>query len=386
MEDNGTFCMLAWESLGMNTHGRVRACGRSTPNIDNPSLKNVSIGEAWNSNYYKKLRLDMLNGIKNSNCIKCYKEEVLGGTSKRQSFNKRYKSNMNYYSDITDNTGSIKNMPSQLDVRVGNICNLKCTHCWTGNSSKWFEDKLMLNKYENTEKFNIDNSWIDSNSKVWDYLKQHISSIKKLNFLGGEPFANKHHNNFIKWCAENNKDNVEINYVSNGTLITDELIEVLASFRVLSLGISLDAVTDRAEFLRYPTNWKHLDERLTKLNKSFYKTQIYINYTAHALNILHLPETRDYCQDRYPNIRFNLGDHVITPKHMSVQNLPSNYKQIIYDKFAQYSEFRFYAEYMMQDDIWKDNNEILLNYLNDLDQTRKTNWRQILPEIAELYE
>ena len=41
---------------------------------------------------------------------------------------------------------------------------------------------------------------------------------------------------------------------------------------------------------------------------------------------------------------------------------------------------------MMQDDIWKDNNEILLNYLNDLDQTRKTNWRQILPEIAELYE
>ena len=83
MEDNGTFCMLAWESLGMNTHGRVRACGRSTPNIDNPSLKNVSIGEAWNSNYYKKLRLDMLNGIKNSNCIKCYKEEDLGGTSKR---------------------------------------------------------------------------------------------------------------------------------------------------------------------------------------------------------------------------------------------------------------------------------------------------------------
>ena len=71
---------------------------------------------------------------------------------------------------------------------------------------------------------------------------------------------------------------------------------------------------------------------------------------------------------------------------MSVQNLPSNYKQIIYDKFAQYSEFRFYAEYMMQDDIWKDNKEILLNYLNDLDQTRKTNWRQILPEIAELYE
>ena len=71
---------------------------------------------------------------------------------------------------------------------------------------------------------------------------------------------------------------------------------------------------------------------------------------------------------------------------MSIQNLPYNYKQIVYDKLTQYPEFKFYAEYMMKNNIWKDNKSTLLNYLNDLDITRNTNWRKVLPEIAELYE
>ncbi len=41
---------------------------------------------------------------------------------------------------------------------------------------------------------------------------------------------------------------------------------------------------------------------------------------------------------------------------------------------------------MMEKHTWNDQSDILLSYLNDLDKVRKTNWRNTLPEIAELYE
>ena len=89
--------------------------------------------------------------------------------------------------------------PTHIDVRVGNICNLKCIHCWTGNSSKWYEDKNMLDKYENTSSKRPYKEWISEEGDIWKYIRENIDRIDKLSFLGGEPLASKEHNNLLKW-------------------------------------------------------------------------------------------------------------------------------------------------------------------------------------------
>ena len=61
-------------------------------------------------------------------------------------------------------------------------------HCWTGNSSKWYEDKMMLDKYENTTHYKFNNEWIEDNS-IWNYVKKNIDDIEKINVLGGEPIC-----------------------------------------------------------------------------------------------------------------------------------------------------------------------------------------------------
>ena len=159
-KDNGTACILAWTSLGMNPFGRIRPCGRSKANPHLPNLSKMSIEKAWNSDFYKQLRKDMLNGVKNSNCEKCHVQEKLEGWSKRQEINENRKFDLDKIRTQTNNDGSVDMAPSHIDVRVGNICNLKCVHCWTGNSSKWYEDKILLDKYENTKNYGIDNDWI----------------------------------------------------------------------------------------------------------------------------------------------------------------------------------------------------------------------------------
>ena len=381
-KNKNTFCVLPWLSIGTNTHGTVRACGRSMQK--GPSLKTTTLDDAWNSNYFKTLRLDMLQGNKNINCTKCYEQENLGGKSKRIEFNNLYPDVVQSANLITDSDGKIKTQPSQFDIRVGNICNLKCTHCWTGNSTKWYEDKLLLDKYENTQNLEINNAWIDK-GEVWEYLYKNIKQIEKISFLGGEPFASKYHNKFIHWCAENNP-NISLNYVTNATLLSDELLKSLFKFKTLVLGISLDAVEEQAEFLRFPTNWKTLYPILKKINSKVGNSQFYFNFTCHALNILSMGETKKYCETHFPNIRFHLGDHVINPVHMSVQNLPENYKKEITKRYSNNNEFSFYINYMNKKSLWDDYSNVLLNYLNDLDTARNTNWKTVLPEIAGLYE
>ena len=409
-KDNGVACALAWTSLGMNTWGTIRPCGRSSPNRLNPNLNHMTTDEAWNSTFYKKLRLDMLNGIKNSNCQKCYVQEELKATkSKRQDTNEHVKFDMDYWKNKTNEDGSVDFAPTHIDVRVGNICNLKCVHCWTGNSSKWFEDKAMLNKYENTSSKKPHKDFIDKDGDIWTYIKDNADQITKLSFLGGEPLASKEHNQLLKWLYENNKTHIELYYVTNGTLLDKQKVDWLKAFRRCTLGISLDATHKVAELLRFPTKWatveKHLDylntqvtfdpridywkdEKLTENKKYSEGFETYFNWTAYNTNIWHLPETYKYCTERWKNIDFRLADWVQTPRHMALENLPWDFKAKVIEKFktCNIPNQQFYLNVMIEKDYWEELGDTFYEYLEDLDLARKTNWRKVLPEIAEIWQ
>ena len=375
VKDNGAICPLVWHSIGMSPHGRIRTCGRARPK-NSPTLRTETLEQSWNSEYYKDIRQAMVNGVKHSNCSNCYYQEEKGGNSKRLDSILIY--GLDFAKDIV-----VKRPPVELDVRVGNICNLKCVHCWTGNSSKWYEDKNMLDKYSNTENYSINNKWIDSDSQVWKYLRENIEGIEKLNFLGGEPFASKQHNQFIDWCLENNQTHFELHYVTNGTLNTPKMMDKIKNF-TLNLMISLDDFGERSDFLRFPGKWENIYKNLKYISTLDIRRCLF-NWTAYNLNIGRLDELVDYVGTHFSNIEFWFGDYVTQPAHMSVQNLPKHYKEKVAKKLKGIKPAEFYVNFMMDKDLWQEQGDILYNYLNDLDKARKTNWRKTLPEIAELW-
>lgn len=389
-----TPCILPWINFSTNTFGRPRTCGYADQTVVKTTqvkLKDSSIEQEWNNEYFKHIRSEFLAGRWPENCKRCKYVEQLDGASKRLEENKYHYESNKHLIDTTAPDGSVPYYPPNIDIRVGTICNLKCIHCGTGASSKWNEDKDMLNKYPNTEFYNIDNKWIEQDSFIWDNIKENLSSTKKFNFLGGEPFANKQHNKFIKQvCDTDAAKEITLTYVSNGTLLTDSIFQQLIKFKGVIIRLSLDAIGTPGEYFRFPIVWEKFKTKLDlmqKYAKDNPHVDIGVQWTCSNISIFYLVETYYFMKTHYPNIKFIFANHVEWPIHMSAQVLPNELKEVIknkidlYDFGADTQYISFYINHMFEQDLWKQFGNTFIDYLNDLDRARNISWKYSFKEM-----
>lgn len=389
-------CILPWINFSTTTFGRPRVCGYSddqTLKKVDIKLKDSSITDEWNNDYFKEIRKDFINGKWPENCKRCEYVESLGGVSKRQDENgfwyERYKNLI----DQTTADGSVPYNPLHIDVRTGIVCNLKCIHCGTGASSKWKEDKLLLDKYPNTGNFSIDNKWIEQDDKFWNHLRKNWHQTKKYNFLGGESFANKKHNEFLKDLSETEyaKD-VYLSYVTNGTLITKSRLSQLNRFKSVLLRLSVDALGRPGEYFRFPIKWDNFVNQLRMID-SYVKDKenfdVGVQWTCSNISMFYLTETYDIIRNEFPNIKFLFCNHVEWPIHMSAQNFPTTLKNQITEKIEKYTfkdrdreAYKFYVNHMMEKDLWPEHGATLMQYLDDIDRARNISWKYNFQEIG----
>ncbi|MCB0386221.1 MAG: twitch domain-containing radical SAM protein, partial [Bdellovibrionales bacterium] len=233
MGSKSTFCVLPWLQLSCKTNGAIRTCGYArVTSGGQPNLGREEVSSAWNSDYFKTIRRSMLAGDKPPNCAKCYYRESHGGTSRRQ------KENLAWLAELTEERakaltrpdGSIDTPPVLLDVRTGNVCNLKCVTCFPTNSTKWLEDKDLLGKYENTLNYDVLPAWDQADGPAWRFVREFGKSLKKISFLGGEPLASLLHHSILDSLIEQQAFQVSLKYVTNGTLLKPELLDKWAKF------------------------------------------------------------------------------------------------------------------------------------------------------------
>ncbi|MBS83029.1 MAG: hypothetical protein CMD65_02710, partial [Gammaproteobacteria bacterium] len=328
---------------------------------------------------FREIRKSFLRDEWPENCKRCKHVESLGGTSKRMDENHMWYEKYKHLIDLTNDDGSLPYQPQHLDVRTGTICNFKCIHCSPASSSRWNEDESLIIKY-GYEVVENNDQWIVQDSKFWDNLD--ISQIKRYNFLGGESFYNKRHNEFIKRLNESPyaKD-VEIAYVSNGSL----KFENMENFKKVRLRLSVDGAEKAGEYFRFGLKWNDWCNNIKKFPSNF---DVSFQWTCSNISMFYLVDTYDILREEFPNIRFLFNNHVTEPYHMSVQNLPNELKDKIKHEIDAYmfeKEARevlpFYINHMFEKDGWNSHGKILLNYLNDLDQARNIDWRASFSEM-----
>jgi MoaA/NifB/PqqE/SkfB family radical SAM enzyme len=387
-------CILPWINFSTNTFGRPRTCGyadQQTVKDAQVKLKGSSIGAEWNNEYFKQIRKDFLSEKWPENCKRCKYVEELGGSSKRIEENKYHYETNKHLIDQTATDGSVPYYPPNIDIRVGTICNLKCIHCGTGASSKWNEDKSMLNKYPNTEFYDIDNKWIEQDSFIWDNIKENLENTRKFNFLGGEPFANKQHNRFIKdICDSDVAKEISLSYVSNGTLLTENVFNQLIKFKEVIIRLSLDAIGIPGEYFRFPIKWSMFKNKLQLMQKFALQNSnldIGVQWTCSNVSMFYLVDTYNFIRTNYPDIKFLFCNHVEWPEHMSAQTLPTELKLQIAEHINTYnfgvdSEYvPFYINHMLEKDKWTTHGNTFMNYLDDLDSARNISWRTSFKEM-----
>ena len=75
--------------------GKIKLCCLAKSYVTNDEGSPYNFGtddvnEIFNSNYMRRVRKDMLNGIQVPDCQGCYDEEAAGGISQRQSYTQEW--------------------------------------------------------------------------------------------------------------------------------------------------------------------------------------------------------------------------------------------------------------------------------------------------------
>lgn len=316
-----TFCILPFVHFYTQPDGEVKPCCISDGFKNKQSLREKSIEEIYNSDDFKQLRSDMMNGVRNKICDVCYKKEDNGETSPRHNFN-----NNNIWE--LPEIGEDYSVPldfQHIDIRFSNLCNFKCRMCNHNFSSHWYEDSQVIDDegryiYKSGENKKV----LKASETIVDDLIPYLGKVKSFYFAGGEPLIMPEHFKVLTWLYDNlpvkefidrDQNKIEgrdlsLHYNTNLSVIKyDEqsLIDLWKGFKRVYLSISCDGVNEVGEYQRTGFKTQKFEENM-KVIKKFAKASPVWNqdmgivygfqYTTTAFNIHHIFDFIDYMLEK----------------------------------------------------------------------------------------
>ena len=387
-------CMLPWISIEASPIGTARPCCLAKDEITKPdgskySLRETSLEEIYHSTYMQNLRQDFLAGNKPATCNRCWDEEAAGRTSKRINSRIRLKE----YYDLVD----FQNInPDQLwfiDLKLGNICNLKCRICGSWSSSKWAKEEidyipeLLDRKTHLAYTYLKDGAWPRESEVFWDNLKTLLPNIKYFEFTGGEPFLIEQHFELLRYAVEQGySKNIEIHYNTNGTVFP-ESAELWNNFKHVEIAFSIDNVGVQFEYERYGADWNDVQENISKftaMRSNKISTQLCT--TMNIQNVYYLPELCDWISTQtFDHVYFNM---LHDPWHMCISKMTAPAQELVIDRLTTH-EFnsKYRAEILRIVQFIRNgegsNGQEFLRKMQTTDEYRKQNLRDTHKEIAE---
>ena len=385
--------MLPWISIETSPIGTARPCCLAIDEITQAdgtkySLKENTLEEIYHSDYMQNLRQEFLAGSKPSTCQRCWQEEAAGRTSKRINSRIRLKE---YYDSVDWNNLN----PDQLwfiDLKLGNICNLKCRICGSWSSSKWAKEEIdyvpgIDRKTHLAYKFLQDGAWPRESEVFWDNLRTLLPNIKYLEFTGGEPFLIEQHFELLRYAVETgDSKHIEIHYNTNGTVFPDAE-NLWNNFKRVEIAFSIDNTKDRFEYERYGADWNEVQDNILKfssMRNSRITTQLCT--TINIQNVYYLPEICEWISTQtFDHVYFNM---LHDPWHMCISRMTPQAQQLVIDRLTTH-EFspKHRAEVLrivqfIKNGEGSDGKEFLQK-MQTTDKYRQQNLRETHREIAE---
>ena len=384
-----SFCILPWISLESGAAGLVKPCCMYNINMTDQNnqefnLKANTLDDAWNSNYYRNLRQQFLDGEMPKGCTRCWKEEASGKTSKRIRDNNRFKHHIT--KDILENP-KIK----YLDLKLGNICNLKCRLCGTHSSSKWITEQQYYDKQDkknDKDHEHIRHNWPETNKIFWQELEKLLPTLEYIDFTGGEPFMIKDQFELLKFCVDKGySKNIGIHYNSNGTQLPVQALEsIWPHFKTVDVQFSIDGIGNQFEYQRHPAKWDRALEVLQAFkDKQSKKFTVGICHTINIFNVMYVPEFLEWAEN------FGLGVYLNSlhfPHYYNVQCLPQHAKRKIAEKLKGHSNpnVKTFIDYMNQDVDGYNDWMKFVHWTQRKDEFRKEKFTNTFPELADAIE
>jgi sulfatase maturation enzyme AslB (radical SAM superfamily) len=418
---SSTFCMAPWIHIHILPDASVIPCCVSPFDHVFGDAHKKELIEIWNEEPYRKLRRNMLRGIKSRSCHQCYEQEKSHIPSFRYYFNKKYAGDFDIVKTTSDD-GCVEEMRIRyFDVRFSNVCNFKCRDCGATLSSVWFYENQKLYDYSSFGP-RIVNCTGNGTNRLWQQLKAFVPGVHTFNFAGGEPLLMIEHYKILKLLihmklsqaagflcmikARSTINDIVLTYVTNFSVIKFKdynIFSLWKKFKKIYLFVSVDDVGKRGEYFRKGMSWPKLLQNLTLLKENTPHVHLTILTTVNIHNVYYFPEIYSFfVRNNYIKENQLQCKMLITPSMLSIQVLPKEFKEKVEYKLL-YSvqmlkesmpgkNFKYYRR-MIEDIIVFLNKEDHSHLLSEfqkrtqiLDELRGENFIKIYPELAFLMD
>ncbi len=313
------------------------ACSKSWTDV-NIDFKNRKVGHCCKSSYYdlpddytpdfftnsetiQQRRKDSLNGIKHSDCQKCWTEIDNGNVPFMEWMNE-----WDSFDHVTT-----KDAVNYIEIDLDNTCDLACLYCTADFSSK-------IAKEEGVK--------VEDNTRQKDieiYKQWLVDTVNKsdreiiISFLGGEPTASKFFYELldhIVTCVDTSKIRLEV--MTNGNskkfLLDKFLTSVEQAQCKLNLHVSNESFKENSELIRYGLDWKRFEENIHTYASC--KSIEHINFDM-TMTVMALPTFPQYVKWLFETLKdydktfsfFALP--VAWPKEMDLAILPTSFRKYI---------------------------------------------------------
>ena len=276
-----------------------------------------------------------------------------------------------------------------LDLKLGNICNLKCRICGSYSSSKWAQEEIDIYPGNEVARSNlIQGRWPRESKEFWEDLINMLPNIRYMEFTGGEPFLIDEHFDLLANAVElGYANNIEIHYNTNTTTLPKRGLELWPNFKLVEIAFSVDDVGDRFEYQRYGAKWEVAQKNLEtfrKLRKDCKNIKLQLCLTINIQNVYYLDDLIKWAiMQRFDYIYFNMLHDIW---YFNIKNLNQRAKDMVTAKYASIKlpyqeEFDRMVTFMNQGEGSDCSN--LIKVLKQSDLQRKQHFKDHHPEMAE---
>lgn len=372
-------CYHVWKGIYFAPQSKITPCCRFL--YHDPKLE-IDPGKAPHEQpIFHSLKKQMLSGMAPTGCERCFTEE------KYNVLSKRLRTNLSKPQfEIPDSTESDHAEITHIDWHLGNLCNLRCITCAPVHSSSWNIDAQSAGyDPQPTQTTDV------------NLIKPYINSLEKLLIVGGEPIINNQFVEIIELIEKANRSSfVEITVSTNLTIYPNEhVLRILSRFKKVRLEISIDAIEQRNEFIRYPSKWPILNSHVSRLlawSTQFENVDVILTTVVSAYSLGGIQDLLDWwveklnAADLGPEPKYLFLNYLKAPWFQSANVLPMKTRELIIEKFSK--ENPYYEKLAsIKDLILKSNdNETaglisLKSWTEKIDQNRTLKSKDVIPEI-----
>ena len=260
-----------------------------------------------------------------------------------------------------------------VDLYMGNLCNLACMMCDSGNSSKWIlDEKLLYGEADTKRKWNLDIDNLDINT---------LKDVNTIKLAGGEVLYMQEHKQLLdKLISHDIAKQITLVYVVNTMVSPKEFENRWKNFKEILIIFSIDGVDEINTYIRHLSNWVEVTKNINQYFNLDINVSFEINTTVSILNVYHLDDIHYWAQHhKIGKVFFRILDK---PKQLSINNLPDDLRLLTINKLEKLKELKHIIEVLKKPydgDITES-----INHIRKIDKLRNNDFFTVNPQYNTL--